>query len=222
MNDLIDFLKSLVMTTSQIDKKYRESIPDIMSKMKSTFEDSDVENGTAKAKKRKARKMKLGKDGLYPMEDGHVRQWWTARKPQYRDEEEAMTRTEPQDAKLQVAWLRSRETQLQMIIILEILALEPLVTPRDDGDSQLPGLATLDDPATKTPIDMPTRKRCKHDLPSLVDVHADRLCIWQSTSLDDMKLPDHSQRNEDLESQKSLRATSDPLKDFCVDIIVPL
>ncbi|KAI8963327.1 DNA replication regulator SLD3-domain-containing protein [Daldinia sp. FL1419] len=216
MNDLVDFLKSLVMTTAQIDKKYRETLPDLISKMKPIFQDSDAEQGSAKTKKRKSRKMKLGKNGLYPMEHEHIQKWWSARKPEFKDDE-IMTTTEPQETKLQVAWLRSRETQLQMIIILEILALEPLVPPQTNLDSQLPGL-----PLEEIPSEVPKdKKRSRQNLPSLVDVHADRLCIWQSTALDEVKLPDDTQASTESEMQKSSRATSDPLKDFCVDIIVP-
>ncbi|OTB19710.1 hypothetical protein K445DRAFT_313495 [Daldinia sp. EC12] len=219
MNDLVDFLKSLVMTTVQIDKKYRETIPDLISKMKPIFQDSDVDQANTKTKKRKTRKMKLGKNGLYPMEHEHIQKWWSARKPEFKDDE-AMTTVEPQETRLQVAWLRSRETQLQMIIILEILALEPLVPPQNNQDSQLPGLP-LEEVPTEAPKDSSTKKRNRHNLPSLVDVHADRLCIWQSTALDEVKLPDDTQASTELETQNSLRTTSDPLKDFCVDIIVP-
>ncbi|CAJ2513271.1 Uu.00g013900.m01.CDS01 [Anthostomella pinea] len=216
MNDLIDFLRSLVMTTVQIDKKYRETVPEIVSKMKTTFQDSDVEQD-AKARKRKAKKMKLGRDGLYPTEDEHVRKWWTINKPLPKDD--GTNTAEPQETKLQISCLRSRETQLQMIIILEILALEPLRTSATGNDSQLPALPIAEE-TLETSKEVPAKKRNKHNFPLLLDVHADRLCIWQSTALDEVKMLD-SQANSGPEPQKSLRATSDPLKDFCVDIIVP-
>ncbi|KAI2611991.1 DNA replication regulator SLD3-domain-containing protein [Hypoxylon sp. NC1633] len=217
MSDLIDFLKSLVKTTGQIDKKYRKTIPDIISKMKRMFQDSDAEQSAAK-KKRKTNKIRLGRDGLYPMEEDHVRKWWTVRKPRSKDDE-VMTTAAPHEAKLQIAWLRSRETQLQMIIILEILALEPLVA-QDSKDSQLPGLSALEEAVTETPKDVAPKKRNRHSLSSFIDVHADRLCIWQST-LDEVKLPDDSHVGNDPETQRSSRMTSDPLKDFCVDIVMP-
>ncbi|KAI1383106.1 DNA replication regulator SLD3-domain-containing protein [Hypoxylon trugodes] len=219
MSDLIEFLKSLVMTTAQIGRKYRETIPEIISKMKSAFQDSEVE-GNAKTKKRKARKMKLGKNGLYPMEDDRVRKWWDIRKPPPVDDE-VMTTTEPQETKLHIAWLRSRETQLQVIIILEILALESLVAPQNEKESQLPGLPISEEASTETPKAEATKKRSKHNLSSLIDVHADRLCIWQSTSLDEVDLSRSTRGGANTETQKSSRATSDPLKEFCVDIIVP-
>ncbi|RYO98531.1 hypothetical protein DL764_007066 [Monosporascus ibericus] len=222
MNDLIDFLKSLVMTTVQIDKKYRETLPDIISKMKPVMQDSDNEQSSSKAKKRKVKKMKLGKDGLYPGEDEHVRKWWGVHKPEPKDDDKTTTSASPHDAKVKLFYLRSRETQLQMIIILEILALEPLRTPDDAADSQLPGMpgaAEADGEALKPG---PPKKRNRHNFPFLLDVHADRLCIWQSTALDEVKMMDDSQIGQISETQKSLRATSDPLKDFCVDVIVPL
>ncbi|XXG98129.1 hypothetical protein Hte_004450 [Hypoxylon texense] len=218
MNDLIDFLKSLVITTTQVDKKYRQTIPDIISKMRTTFQDSDAEHDTTKIKRRKTKKMKLGKDGLYPTEDDHVRKWWNARKPEFKDDE-MMTTVEPQETKHQISWLRFRETQLQMIIILEILALEPLITPQDGQDPQLPGLPGLDDAVTKSAGD--TKKRTRTNLPSLLDFHTNWLNIWQSTTLDETNLPDNTQVDKEPETQKSLKGSSDPLKDFCVDIIVP-
>ncbi|KAI0376255.1 DNA replication regulator SLD3-domain-containing protein [Hypomontagnella monticulosa] len=218
MNDLVDFLKGLVMTTAQIDKKYRETIPELISKMKPIFQDSDDER--AKAKKRRSKKMRIGKDGLYPMEYENIRKWWDPRKPHFKDDE-AMTTTEPQYTKYQIACLRSRETQLQMIIILEILALEPLVAAHKDKDPQLPGLPGLEDTPTEAPKDTPAKKRNRHNLPSLVDVHADRLCIWQSTTLDVVKFPANVQLSKEMETQNSSKGSSDPLKDFCVDIVMP-
>ncbi|KAI1136934.1 DNA replication regulator SLD3-domain-containing protein [Hypoxylon sp. FL0543] len=221
MNDLVDFLASLVMTTTQFDKKYRETIPNIISKMKSILQDSDAEQGNSK-RKRKSKKMKIGKDGLYPTECDRIKKWWSARMPQFK-EEEAMTSAEPHESKLQIAWLRSRETQLQMIVILEILALEPLLTPRDGKDAELPGLPGFEEAAMEMPKDGPAKKRnrIRNTLPLLVDIHADRLCIWQSTALDEVRLPAGDQARKDPDTQEAPRTTSDPLKDFCVDVIVP-
>ncbi|RYO77545.1 hypothetical protein DL762_009188 [Monosporascus cannonballus] len=204
----------------QIDKKYRETLPDIISKMKPIIQDSDNEQSSSKAKKRKAKKIKLGKDGLYPGEDEHVRKWWGVHKPEPRDDDEATTSAPQHDAKVKLFYLRSRETQLQMIIILEILALEPLRTPDDAADSQLPGMPAEADREISKPA--PPKKRNRHNFPFLLDVHADRLCIWQSTALDGVKMMDDSQIGQKAEAQNSLRATSDPLKDICVDVIVPL
>ncbi|KAK3362742.1 DNA replication regulator SLD3-domain-containing protein [Lasiosphaeria hispida] len=218
MNDLIDFLKSLVMTTVLIDKKYRETVPDILGKMTTLLEDSD--NGASKSKKRKPKKSKLGKDGLYPFEDEHIKKWWITNKPAaVGDGEKTITSTE---TKYHVSCLRRRETQLQMILILEILALEPLRRPIEASEeSQLPG--TDSQPvAREESQEAAAKKRNKNNLPVLLDVHADRLCIWQTTMTDEIKSLAESQVLPDGQhAEKPERANSDPLRDFCVDIIVP-
>lgn len=217
MNDLVDFLKGLVMSTSQIDKKYRATIPELVNNLKILVESSDDDE--VKPKRRKPRKMKLGKDGLYPGEPDHVKRWWRANKPRIGDDDDAMVN--PQETKYHITYLRTRETQLQMIIILEILALEAVRPAENADDSQLPGMPAEDKPKETT--DSLPKKRTKHHLPILVDLHADRMCIWQSTTLDEMKMiAAESQAKNGLESQKPDRVNSDPLKDFCIDILLPL
>ncbi|KAL2171860.1 hypothetical protein VTG60DRAFT_1247 [Thermothelomyces hinnuleus] len=221
MIDLVEFLKSLVMTTVVIDKKYRETIPEIVAKMKTTFQES--ETGASKPKKRKNKKLKLGKDGLYPGEIDHIRRWWSSHQPVSRvdddddDDDKRLTATEH---KYHISCLRRRETQLQMILILEILALEPVALAKG-AECQLPG--TESQIASQEASQEPSaKKRNKHNLPVLLDVHADRLCIWQSTTLDEVKAVAESQvPTEGQQEVQEDRANSDPLRDFCVDIIMP-
>ncbi|KAK4242368.1 DNA replication regulator SLD3-domain-containing protein [Achaetomium macrosporum] len=216
MNDLIDFLKSLIMATVLIDKKYRETIPEIIAKMKTLIHES--ENGSSKPKKRKAKKPKLGKDGLYPGEVDHIRRWWASHQPiSSGDDGRTLTATEQ---RYHISSLRRRETQLQMILILEILALEPLALAKGT-ECQLPGMESQVD-SREASQEPSSKKRNKHNLPVLLDVHADRLCIWQSTTLDEFKAVDESQVPAEGHGGGELeRANSDPLKDFCVDIIMP-
>jgi DNA replication regulator SLD3 len=219
MADLIEFLKSLVMTTVLIDKKYRETLPDIIGKLSAFADDSD--EAASKPKKRKYKKPKLGKDGLYPFEEEHIMRWWAANKPAaVGDGEKTITASE---AKYHISCLRGKETQLQMILILEILALEPLRRTADASeDSQLPGMDTQIT-SREDSQEPSTKKRNKVNLPLLLDVHADRLCIWQTTMSDETKALAESQVLPDGEHiQKTERATADSLRDFCVDIIVPL
>ncbi|KAM0554098.1 hypothetical protein ACHAPJ_006896 [Fusarium lateritium] len=212
LGDLIEFLKSLVLTTVQIDKKYRETIPALIAQMKTVVDSSEE----GRKRKRRAKKMKIGKDGLYPHEDTHIRKWWAVNKPELKEDE---TDLPAQQIKSLTSMLRTRETQLQMIIILEILALTPLKPADDAEDSQLPPLPG----AAESQGDMapPTKKRNKHNLPVLVDVHADRLTIWQSTVSDEQLLLEDSQVSQAPDGQSQQKASSEPLKDFCVDIIVP-
>jgi len=207
------------MSTILIDKKYRESVPGIIGKASARVDDSD--HGVPKPKKRKPKKPKLGKDGLYPSEEEHVRRWWIANKPAaVGDDEKTITASE---MKYHISCLRRRETQLQMILILEILALEPLSRAVEEaGDSQLPGMETQL-PSREASQEPGNKKRNRVNLPVLLDVHADRLCIWQTTMSDETKALAESQILPDGEhTQKAERANSDPLRDFCVDIVVPL
>ncbi|KAK5990427.1 hypothetical protein PT974_08695 [Cladobotryum mycophilum] len=215
MNDLIDFLKSLILTTVQIDKKYREAMPEVVSKMKDHIESSDEGH----RKKRKPKKMKLGKDGLYPMEDERIQKWWIANKPELHDDETGISTSQ---IKSHISILRTRETQLQMIVIMEILALEPLKVAGDPGDGNLPTLPGAADTQDQCATPQQPKKRNKHNLPVLLDVHADRLTIWQSTASDEqILLEDTQSARVSLEGMNEKAASSEPLKDFCVDVIVP-
>jgi DNA replication regulator SLD3 len=215
MEDLIEYLTSLVMTTVQIDTKYRQTIPTIIANMKPGHDTSDEER---KRPKKRSKKPKVGKDGLYPMEAEHVERWWTVQKAELLGEEGTISQ---QQIKSHLDLLRTRETELQMIIIFEILALEPLRSADDEEDSQLPGLPGKSvSPGIMAP---PPKKRNRHNLPVLVDVHADRLCIWHSTASDELRLLEGTQgASQAGEAQSAKKASSEPLRDFCVDIIMPL
>ncbi|CAK7268085.1 hypothetical protein SEPCBS57363_002917 [Sporothrix epigloea] len=214
MSDLIDFLKSIILASTTIDKKYRETVPELVSHLRTL---GDVLDHTeTKRKSKKPKKIKLGSSGLYTDEDVHVRKWWAANKPAPRNDE---ILPRPEDVRYTISCLRTRETQLQIILILEIMALETMRHGIDAGESQLPGMAMelLDTPFKK----VAPKKRNKLNLPLLIDVHADRLCIWQSTTSDDFRAQAESQILPASEPSAVQTAHADPLKEFCVDIILP-
>lgn len=218
-NDLLNFLKSLVVAIPLIDKKYKETVPKLVDEMKMFVDVSEMDE-SSKAKRRKPKKMKLGKDGLWTSEVEHVRKWWTANKP--RTSEGEGSPTNPQEIKYHISCLRTRETQLQMIILLEILALEVVRPAEDAQDSQLPGMPA-EPPSKERSVEPVSKKKDKHDFSLLLNLHADRMSIWQSTTLDEMEMvAAEAQAKSGQQLQKSSRANSDPLKDFCIDIVVPL
>ncbi|EGZ77576.1 hypothetical protein NEUTE2DRAFT_79264 [Neurospora tetrasperma FGSC 2509] len=219
MSQLIDFLRSFVMTTALIDKKYRETLPEIIGKMKTIVEDSEQGHARSKPRKKRVKRQKLGKDGLYPSEEEHIERWWVTHKPSTTQEDEKMVAAT--EAKHHISALRRRETQLQMIIILEILALEPLNRPVvATEDNELPGLETQET-IGGTKSEGNKKKNKTANLPLLLDMHADRLCIWQSTTLDEVKALTESQPSAEEQEASAESNNSDPLRDFCVDIIVP-
>ncbi|RFU79965.1 dna replication regulator sld3 [Trichoderma arundinaceum] len=216
MADLVEFLKSLILTTVQIDKKYRESVPEIIAKLKDRIESSDE----GRKRKRKPKRMKLGKSGLYPLEDESVMRWWAANKPEPNDEAPISS----SQIKSHVSILRTRETKLQMILIMEILALEPLKAAGETGEMSLPSLpgAADSEDLLENALQPAPKKRNKHNLPVLLDVHADRLTIWQSTASDEqLLLEDTPSLQTPLDGNLEKKASSEPLRDFCVDVIVP-
>ena len=208
--DLVKFLRGLIIPLRQMNKKYQETIPNLIREMRTLVDSS----GEEKRKKRKPRKMKIGRNGLYPREDEDLRAWWAANKPELKDGEASVSDSQ---VKTYLSLLRSRETQLQIILCLEILALEPLAATAGAADSQLPGVQ----PSIET--EPPKSNTKEQNLNDLVDLHADLLCIWQSTASDEVRLLEGTQVTDHAaEGQKSQRASSEPLKDFCVDIIIPL
>lgn len=214
MKDLVSFLESLILSTTLLDKKYRDGVPNIVSSLDIGGQSAD-EGENAKQRKRKSRKMKLGKNGLYPTEDDFIRKWWES-----HDEEGAsgMPGNSLDDvARRRVSSLRIRETQLQMIVVLETLALQPLVTSSDGQDGELPGGKNLSADAAKTPI----KPKKPKDLTSLVDVHVDRLCIWQSVATEGQSAKSGSD-SQHADAANSNKHAADVLREFCVEVIVPL
>lgn len=221
MNDHISFLESLILSTTLIDKKYKDGLPQCVSLIDlhdQSADDADKAGGKSK-KKRISKKMKPGKTGLYPSEDVLIRKWWE----DYDEEAEsgAPNSSREETSKRRIADLRIRETQIQMIILLEVLALQPLASLRDvteDLPAGLPG-------AIKEEKEKPSKFKKPEHLTMLIDVHIDRLCIWQSIALESGEIGD-SQTQKSIEnlgpSANINKRSADVLRDFCVEVIAPL
>ena len=180
--------------------------------------DDSAEDAKGK-KKRISKKMKPGKTGLYPLEDALIRKWWS----ECDDEIEsgAPGSSREQITKSRIAQLRIRETQLQMIIILEVLALQPLAATSDDIAGNLPNSLPVGpgDSLKESPAKI---KKTTH-LNTLIDVHIDRLCIWQSLDFAvETPVETPAITAGTLDGSGSKRYTDNILRDFCVDIIGPL
>lgn len=216
MNDLISFLESLVLSTTMIEKKYRDAVPNCVSLI-DVHDSAEEGQAAGKPKKRRSsKKIKLGKNGLYPTEEPLIRQWWTS----HNDDAEvgAPGISKGELIKSRISQLRIRETQLQMIVILEILALQPLATAPEESSIGLP--TTLPTIATVEPKDSAVKAKKPDHLSMLIDVHIDRLCIWQSVALESMKL--HESNSADPTDGLQSGGTDNPLRDFCVEVIAPL
>jgi hypothetical protein len=224
MNDLVQFLETLILSTNLLDKKYKDGVPGILAGM--IIEDGspdEAEDVAANPKRRKSKKMKPDKKGLYPTEGTFLRRWWGTFG---NDSESGVPAGSREDiAKKRTAQLRIRETQLQMIVILETLALQPLEKFQIDQSGELPFTGPKDSTAVGKATGRVKSKKSR-DLVALLDVYVDRLCIWQSVAAEEGTAPDLVKESRlPLESEGLAKAhanASDVLREFCIEVIIPL
>jgi len=223
MNELIEFLEGLILPTTMVDKKYKYGVPSLLSII---MPDGSAEGNKTppRVKKHKSKKLKPGKNGLYPAEDAYISRWWGSYDTDA--DKDALGGSKEDIIKKRVAQLRIREMQLQMIVILETLALQSLVTSPTDQSGKLPSNGQIDGTSdSKAAICSKTKKSL--DLVALVEVNIDRLCIWQSLAAEDGRITSTLEAPSDIGSKLSGLASThdhaaDILREFCIEVIVPL
>ncbi|RDW76418.1 uncharacterized protein DSM5745_06410 [Aspergillus mulundensis] len=202
ISELISFYREAILTAKKMDLKFRETLPTTLHDIVLTISDDE-----AAPKKRKSKKKALGRNGLYPEEPDFVRKWWKNR---------AMTESSgpgetSRDAEIKkhVSDLRLRETQLQILLILETIALETGAADEAKKAGQGEAAdATAPKPKTKKP----------QDLNVMLELHLDRLCIWHAVSFDDAPV---SESQASAGNQQSGKGGSDAMRDFCTEVIIP-
>lgn len=213
---IAEYLRICILSLPTMDKKYKETLPNIVKELPiGVF--SDDENMTAifRKKTRKRKSSKIGKDGLYPEEEVSVIRWWLDRRNSIDGDDSSDNRDER--VRLRMAEQRARETQLQIILLLETLALE----------ASNPGKISENDPIVveeKHPSSTKQKSKKLLDLNILLDLQIDRLCIWQSMSVGDSGSSAHEDKTDPRTTLKVSNEGRkfDVLRDFCVDVIVPL
>ena len=223
MNEYIAFLESLIMTTKLIDRKYSDGIPSCVSLMDvQDHSANDGKHGEGKDKKRKTTKKKRpGKNGLYPLEDNMIRKYWETLEDEAEPGPHGSSREETN--KIRITQLRARETQLQMMLILEILALQPLGSTTADVDGLLPTAFSLGGDLQGKEDEV--KSKTLEPLTTLIDVHIDRLCIWQDFAAEATNSPPGDPQSGVANRNTSsnfLMHTDNTLRDFCVEVIGPL
>ncbi|OBT69328.1 hypothetical protein VE03_01150 [Pseudogymnoascus sp. 23342-1-I1] len=214
MKDLTQFLDSLVLPTNILDKKYKDGLQEFVSTLDPGME-SDLDADTkTRPKKRKSKKVKLGKNGLYNTEDSFIKSWW-----ENHDADAEVPGTARDDTtRSRISKLRVREILLQIILILETLALQKLCPPSDPDDGlPLPAVteAASGDKTVRNKVKKP------RDLPALVAVHLDRLSIWSLSAGEGT-----STSKSGTNSTTNLTTTggsdaTDILRNFCLEVVVP-
>ncbi|KAL4783005.1 DNA replication regulator SLD3-domain-containing protein [Aspergillus varians] len=206
MLELINFYREAILTAKKMDLKFRETLP-------ATLHDIvlSVSDGDAPPKKRKSKKKSLGRNGFYPEEPDFIRGWWKNR-PLTETGTSAETSRDA-EIKKQVSDLRLRETQLQILLILETIALEAVAADEAKKAGQ-------EKASTDASVQKPKPKPKKpQDLNVMLELHLDRLCIWHAVSFDDGPISDAQASGNNQQSGKA--GGNDAMRDFCTEVIIP-
>ncbi|PLB43919.1 hypothetical protein P170DRAFT_393995 [Aspergillus steynii IBT 23096] len=203
--DLINFYQEAILTAKKMDLKYRETLPTTIQDAMLAI--SDEEPG--RKKKGKSRKEKMGKNGLYPGEDRFVRQWWRDRA--MADMGATIELSREAEVKKNVADLRMRETQLQILLILETMALEAAAAVAAE--------AKKPEESGGEPTDKSPKKKTKklQELKVMLELHLDRLCIWHAVNFEDTGVSETAKAS----GVSGKKVESDAVRDFCTEVIIP-
>ncbi|KAH0544099.1 hypothetical protein FGG08_001717 [Glutinoglossum americanum] len=234
-NDLVTFLRSLVLSLSLVDKKYKNSIPEFLGSLPAlNFSEDDVDALVTKGRKKRRSKMKPGKDGLYPGEDYYLRKWWMDRQSDHSMALSGERESNAGQIKRRIANLRTRETELQIILILEIFTLQESSQSKGQNEDRKKHNAEI--PRREKGEKAKKKSNKNPNLALVLDLLVDRLCIWQSVSsedgataalgkegLGDSKASDPDNTVIGSPNTKNLEAKSndDHLRDFYNEVIMP-
>ncbi len=211
--DLVEFLRQSILTSTVLDKKYKETLPELVRELPASSLESPAD--VAKRKKNKKKwKARRSKAGFFVGEEDYVKRWWQA------DGETGATEDADTALRQRVSKLRMRETFLQLTLALEVLSLE--ASPGFAIEAGQVGSVGLESQAAESqqaesqiiPDAKPKRPKKKQDLPSLLESLLDKLCIWQS--LESLS-PAKSRISQDQGNGDS----NDVLRNFCIEVVVP-
>ncbi|KAL4916249.1 DNA replication regulator SLD3-domain-containing protein [Aspergillus aurantiobrunneus] len=206
LSELVGFYRESILTAKKMDLKFRETLPTTLHDVVLSISDDE-----GAPKKRKSKKKTLGRNGLYAEEPDFIRGWW---KNRTLTETGASAETS-RDAEIKkhVSDLRMRETQLQILLILEAIALEAAAADeaKKTGQEETSSNATSHKPKPKT--------KKPQDLNVMLELHLDRLCIWHAVSFDDTPISDAQASGSAQQSGKV--GGNDAMRDFCTEVIIP-
>ncbi|KAL4865216.1 DNA replication regulator SLD3-domain-containing protein [Aspergillus spectabilis] len=207
ISDLTGFYRAAILAAKKMDLKYRETLPTTLHDIVLSISDEEM----TVPKKRKSKKKTLGKNGLYPEEQDFIRWWWKNRT--LTETGTSIETSRDAEIKKHVSDLRLRETQLQILLILETIALEA-AAPEEAKKAGNPADGSTD----ATPQKPKPKSKNSQDLNTMLELHLDRLCIWHAVSFDNAPVSD-GQASASNQSGKT--GGSDAVRDFCTEVIIP-
>ncbi|KIW32112.1 uncharacterized protein PV07_03682 [Cladophialophora immunda] len=230
ISELSEFYEQSILPTKKIDLKYKESLAKIIKELPSRAleqegEDFIGQDATQKKKRSRKKKAKLGKDCLWPDEEDFVAKWWRGR------DLKAMSHTaakQAEEMRKEFADLRMRESEMQMLLILEAMLLElagsrlsEIAKPvqATDPDVKVESIEDDNNEILATTPKRPPKEKKRRNWSSEIDTIVDRLCIWHTVSLDDLAAADDRSQNNGSTTASS--KPNDALKDFCKNVLLP-
>ncbi|KAK2798404.1 hypothetical protein FQN50_008844 [Emmonsiellopsis sp. PD_5] len=210
LSDLTSFYRECILPVKKMDVKYKDSLPEVIQNAPVGMSDDEAHANPGKSRKRKPKKPKLGRNGLYPDEDALITKWWRNRSLSETSVPGESSRQD--EIRRLVADLRLRETQLQVLLILETISLEAASRRASRG------LSSTEIQAGQTPK-RPKEKK-PQDLNVLLELLVDRLCIWHAVSFGDILHTAPASGNGKNESSGK-PGENDKLRDFCTEVIIP-
>ncbi|EEH40924.2 hypothetical protein PAAG_02900 [Paracoccidioides lutzii Pb01] len=207
---LSSFYRECILPVKKVDIKYKDSLPEAIQNIPIGMSDDEGPVNTTTLRKRKGKKAKIGKNGLYPEETDFIMKWWKNRS--FSEASVPRKSSRQEEMKRLIGDLRMRETQLQVLLILETIYLEASA-----GKSCL-GLSSTETQviqATKR-----TKEEKQQDLNVLLELLVDRLCIWHAVSFGDL-LHTESASSTGNNETTGKSAENDKLRDFCTEVIIP-
>ncbi|USW47330.1 Putative DNA replication regulator Sld3 [Septoria linicola] len=206
--ELVTFLRGALLTSPGLDKKFRAALPDIVKEIPMI----DTPATQSKARRKRKWKAKRDKQGLFVDEKEYIEQWW--RKGDGHPESSALNESHEAEIKRRTQLMRNRETFLQVIIILEILALEavPSQPPASSTVAEADRSAVAAGGAAEP--DKKQRKKKEVDANGVLETLVERLNIFHTVEFSPVK-------TKEGENGSSQPDTKDELKNFATEVVIP-
>ncbi len=219
-HELTAFLRSMLLSPKASEKKYYEKLPTIIKAIPiGSLSDEEPMDVPVKSKVSK-KKVKLSREGVYPHEGLIVKKWW---KSELLNGDGMGAETVDQRIKRRIGDLRVRETLAQLILMLEIVALEATSVHKPTlkeepllNETQAP-TQTDEEPLFKPK----KRERKLDDINLQLDLLLDKLCIWHATEEAGILDFDTKPSRQNEFSEGGNNSTNDRLHSFCVEVIIP-
>lgn len=208
---LASALRAMVMTPSSFDRKYSSKLPEMLKVVLVNELELASDGQPARPRLRKAKtlkKPKPNKHGVYSNESEYLAKWW------HKSESKEMSEVVDDALKKHLSGLRLRESLLQILLALEVIAAEKEIKDKKRPEGVE---ASVEEPPAK----VAKKSKPANDLHSTLDMLVDRVCIWQSVDPSSDSPVKDRQIVGQAKGATSTTGPTDRLKEFCVEILIP-